>query len=50
MIKILIVIAFGLIFLLVATTEAYDAGYGRGRRDERIEKMHKKEDDEDVVS
>ena len=49
-IKIILVIVFGLMFLLVVTGEAYDAGYGHGRRDERMDRMKEKEGDNDVMS
>ena len=49
-IKIILVIVFGLLFLLVVTGEVYDAGYGHGRRDERMDRMKKKEGDNDVMS
>lgn len=49
-IKIILVIVFGLLFLLVVTGEAYDAGYGHGRRDERMDRMKEKEGNNDVVS
>ena len=46
-IKIILVIVFGLIFLMVITGEAYDAGYGHGRRDERMDRLKEKEKEGD---
>lgn len=49
-IKIILVIVFVLLILMVIIEEAYDAGYGHGRRDERMDRMKKKEVDNDVMS
>lgn len=45
--KIIVVVIFGLIFLMAVSSEAYDAGYRQGRIDERMDKSDARKESKD---
>ena len=48
--KIILVVIFGLIFLLAVSSEAYDTGYRQGRIDERMDKNNARKEIKDDMS